>query len=65
MDNINFKIEYFKNQIECAINEAKLPIGVVKLIVENICNQINQLYMEQLQIEMSVKKEEGNDKNED
>ena len=56
---MNLQIENFKTNLYQIINEANLPVGVIKLVLENVYNQISQLYMEQLKTEMMEQEEKG------
>ena len=56
---MNLQIENFNTNLYQVINEANLPVGVIKLVLENVYNQISQLYIEQLKTEMMEQEEKG------
>lgn len=46
---MNIQIETFKQSLYNTINNSQLPIGVVKLILQNTLNNITDLYNQFLQ----------------
>lgn len=46
---MNIQIETFKQSLYNTINNSQLPIGVVKLILQNTLNDITDLYNQFLQ----------------
>lgn len=58
---MNLQIEQFKQNLQNLIVQSQLPVGVVSLILYQIENEINKLYLEQVQKELKeMKGEEEN-----
>jgi len=49
----NLDIQTCVNNLQNVITQSKLPVGVIYLIVQNLYNEVAQLYKEQLMVEQS------------
>lgn len=52
--SINIKIEQFKQNIFQLINQAQLPIGVIKLILSSLLSDVESIYADSLNKEYAV-----------
>lgn len=48
---INLQIEELKTKIVNIINESQLPVGVVKFIIKDLYNEINNIYEQTIEQE--------------
>lgn len=55
---MNLQIEQFKQDLQSLIGQSQLPVGVVSLILHQMIDEIDKMYFEQLQKEISELKEE-------
>lgn len=55
---MNLQIEQFKQNLQNLIGQSQLPVGIVSLILYQIKNEIDKLYLEQVQKELQEKKGE-------
>lgn len=64
---INTKINQFKNNMVNVINESGMPPAVIKIVLENIINQIDIIEKTELEKEAKEQKEgeQGNDSEND
>lgn len=45
---MNLKLEVFKNELYNLINQIQLPIGIIKLLLQDVLSDVNILYENQL-----------------
>lgn len=59
-NHITLDVEVLKNSIFQAIQQSKLPVGVVKLVLESVLAQVNSLVNERLNTELQEQEKEKN-----
>ena len=55
----NLDIQTCVDNLQNVVVQSKLPVGVIYLIVQNLYNEVAQLYQEQLIVEQSANNEQS------